>query len=89
MLDICTLHESRITTTIHIAMQLYSFLRHLCSDVDDGSSFNDVQPWKPSLYKVFGLTFALGAVWICLCAALYSHVERWDYYIAVYFAFVS
>uniref|UniRef100_A0A0N5ASC6 Potassium channel subfamily K member 13 n=1 Tax=Syphacia muris TaxID=451379 RepID=A0A0N5ASC6_9BILA len=51
----------------------------------DGTDKN----WRPSVYKVFFLVFALCAVLISTSAAFYSVTERWYYPDALYFCFIG
>jgi potassium channel subfamily K protein 13 len=64
----------------------------LVNDMDffDGSSssFDGVEQWKPSVYKVFICLFIVCILLISLAALAYSKVEGWSYLESLYFCFI-
>jgi len=49
----------------------------------------NLDQWKPSVYWVMLYLSVTSCIIACCAAALYTSLESWDYFDALYFAFVS
>lgn len=58
-------------------------------DDDDDDDHVDLDQWKPSVYWVMLYLSATSCTIACCAAALYASLESWDYFDALYCAFVS
>ncbi|EFN81076.1 potassium channel subfamily K member 13 [Harpegnathos saltator] len=58
-------------------------------DDDDDDDNVDLDQWKPSVYWVMLYLSVTSCIIACCAAALYAPLEGWDYFDALYFAFVS
>jgi len=56
---------------------------------DDDDDHVDLDQWKPSVYWVMLYLSVTSCIVACCAAALYAPLEGWDYFDALYFAFVS
>ena len=50
---------------------------------------SDLDTWKPSVYWVMLILFCSAVAVACLASSLYSPVEEWRYFEAIYFCFVA
>lgn len=57
--------------------------------LDDDDDHVDLDQWKPSVYWVMLYLSVTSCIVACCAAALYAPLEGWDYFDALYFAFVS
>ncbi|XP_014468067.1 PREDICTED: potassium channel subfamily K member 13-like [Dinoponera quadriceps] len=57
--------------------------------LDDDDNNVDLDQWKPSVYWVMLYLSVTSCIIACCAAALYAPLEGWDYFDALYFAFVS
>ncbi|XP_070150641.1 potassium channel subfamily K member 13-like [Polyergus mexicanus] len=58
-------------------------------DILDDDDHVDLDQWKPSVYGVMLYLSAVSCMIACCAAALYASLEGWDYFDALYFAFIS
>lgn len=58
-------------------------------DILDDDDHVDLDQWKPSVYGVMLYLSAVSCIIACCAAALYTSLEDWDYFDALYFAFIS
>ncbi|KAL0119451.1 hypothetical protein PUN28_007738 [Cardiocondyla obscurior] len=59
------------------------------SDILNNDDHVDLDQWKPSVYWVMLYLSITSCIVACCAAALYAPLEGWDYFDALYFAFVS
>ncbi|XP_050450669.1 potassium channel subfamily K member 13-like [Cataglyphis hispanica] len=57
--------------------------------LDDDDNHVDLDQWKPSVYGVMLYLSAVSCIIASCAAALYASLEDWDYFDALYFAFIS
>ncbi|KAH0950971.1 hypothetical protein HN011_004541 [Eciton burchellii] len=58
-------------------------------DILDDDDHVNLDQWKPSVYWVMLYLSVTSCIIACCAAALYTSLESWDYFDALYFAFVS
>ncbi|VDM45296.1 unnamed protein product [Toxocara canis] len=64
--------------------RLITVLTYTLSSLDGGEEF-----WRPSVYKVFVILFALCAIFMFGAAYFYSATEGWSYVDSLYFCFTG
>ncbi|KAG5318143.1 KCNKD protein, partial [Pseudoatta argentina] len=57
--------------------------------LDDDDDHVNLDQWKPSVYWVMFYLSVTSCIVACCAAALYAPLEGWNYFDALYFAFVS
>ncbi|XP_018058523.1 PREDICTED: potassium channel subfamily K member 13-like [Atta colombica] len=57
--------------------------------LDDDDDHVNLDQWKPSVYWVMFYLSVTSCIIACCAAALYAPLEGWNYFDALYFAFVS
>ncbi|XP_012222492.1 potassium channel subfamily K member 13-like [Linepithema humile] len=58
-------------------------------DILDDDDHVDLDQWKPSVYWIMLYLSTISCIIACCAAALYAPLEDWNYFDALYFAFVS
>ncbi|UYV83526.1 KCNK12 [Cordylochernes scorpioides] len=80
----------RIITLLAWAMRSWHERREGARRRDSQISFEPpIEGWKPSVYWVLACLLVASSIVTASAAALYSHMEEWTYFEAVYFCFVS
>ncbi|EZA51043.1 potassium channel subfamily K member 13 [Ooceraea biroi] len=79
----------RATSTSRKVSKSSNSQRSTLPDILDDDDHVDLDQWKPSVYWVMLYLSATSCIIACCAAALYASLESWDYFDALYFAFVS
>ncbi|XP_071646628.1 potassium channel subfamily K member 13-like [Temnothorax longispinosus] len=79
----------RTTLTSRRISKSSSTQRSFLPDILDDDDHVDLDQWKPSVYWVMLYLSVTSCIVACCAAALYAPLEGWDYFDALYFAFVS
>lgn len=81
----------RITSTSRRISKSSSTQKPSLPDIldDDDDDHVNLDQWKPSVYWVMLYLSVTSCIVACCAAALYAPLEGWDYFDALYFAFVS
>ncbi|XP_011702105.1 PREDICTED: potassium channel subfamily K member 13-like [Wasmannia auropunctata] len=79
----------RTTLTSRRISKSSSIQRSSRPDILDDDDHVDLDQWKPSVYWVMFYLSITSCIVACCAAALYAPLEDWDYFDALYFAFVS